>query len=296
MRVVVLETLIRRAPLGMRFIDLARGVAVSDSLVVRAWPLTMPTLGRYALCSPLSGVYGFRTLPGLHGYEVGAQAAEEWCGSPPSGPLGVEPGDFDALHDLVDANGDLPLANFVVAIEDRQGRFLSQTLLVCLPKEHMLEVPLFSAPARATPSGLGVVRGEVWVRGAGPAAWALVTARADSAATYAAVTDERGMFALFLPYAGPLPPLVGSPPYGGTALERLSWSLTIEVFYKPVQQRRVAWLTPPDTRSILDQPAAHVYAFDAPAGRVTSLERPILFGQDLVVATSGRSRLLIDSS
>jgi hypothetical protein len=141
-----------------------------------------------------------------------------------------------------------------------------------------------------------VVRGEVWTRGGGPAAWALVTASVDSATTYAAVTDERGMFIMFLPYASPLPALVGSPPYGGAPIERLSWPLTIEVFYQPTRQRRVAGRAPPDTRSILEQPAAQVYSFDAAAGRASSLERQLGFGQELVVATNGRSRLLIDTT
>jgi hypothetical protein len=119
MHVVVLETLIRRAPLGIRFVDLARGGTVSDDLAVAAWPLAAPALQQSAVCSPLSGIYGFRTLPGLRGYEVGEQPADDWCASPPAAPPGIDPGDLAALRDLVDAAGSTT-ANFAVAIEDHR--------------------------------------------------------------------------------------------------------------------------------------------------------------------------------
>jgi hypothetical protein len=84
-RFLQLETVIRRAPLGMRFVDIIRDVTVSDSLLVQAWQYGTTGLKQIALTSPVSGVYGFRSLPGLARYEVGERPASDWCGPSQSG-------------------------------------------------------------------------------------------------------------------------------------------------------------------------------------------------------------------
>jgi hypothetical protein len=291
--ITVLERVIRRAPLGLRCRDLARETVVSDGLTVLAWPLGRPAERRAALVSPLSGIHGFRSLPGLRGYEVGELPADAWCGSPPyAGALPA--GELAELEGLVSGALAPPFANFVVTIDDRLGRFLPQTLFLCLPRESVLEVPLFAAPARPTPPGLGVVRAELWERAANrPASWALLTARADGE-TYVGLADARGMAVIFLPYARPLPPLVGSPPYGGAALDQLSWPVRIELFYQPAQQRRLAGRDVPDTRSLLEQAAARIYPQDAASAATSFIEPALAFRRELVLATAGQSRLLVD--
>jgi hypothetical protein len=291
--VKVLESLIRRAPLGLRCRDLAREAVVSDGLTVLAWPLGRPAERRAALVSPISGIHGFRSLPGLGDYETGALPADAWCGSPPYGGA-LPAGNLTDLEGLVSGASAPPFANFVVTIDDRLGRFLPQTLFLCLPRESLLEVPLFPAPARPTPPGLGVVRAELRERAAGrPAGWALVTARADGE-SYVGLADARGMVVIFLPYARPLPPLVGSPPYGGAALDQLSWPVRIEVFYQPAQQRRLAGRDVPDTRSLLEQAAARIYPQDADSAAVGFIEPALAFRRELILATAGMSRLLVD--
>ncbi len=298
-----LEKVIGRAPLGIRFLDLVRGVSVNDGLVVMAWSpgSTAATASRLtAIRSPLSGIYGFHTLPGLRRFEVGEAPASLWCGSPPAGSppesTAEELSDLGTLRGLAIANEDeSPLSvNFIVYVEDRQERFLPQTLMMCLPKEHLVEVPLFSGPARLAPAGLGAVRGQVIRRSDGePAAWALVTASPDNDVTdYVAITDARGMFTLFVPYASALPPLQGSPPHGSSTLDQLTWPLTVRVFYQPSRQRFVPGLDPPDIRSILEQAGAQVY--DQLGSSGLSLIRPLRFGEDLVIATIYSSQLLID--
>lgn len=269
-----LETVLRRAPLGLRFLDLARGAYVTDGLEVAAWLLVEGKPGRPALRSPLSGVYGFRALPGLRPYEVGERPASDWCASAEAPP------------------------NFAVYVEDRLGRFLPQVLSLCLPRENIVEVPLFSAPARAPLPGMAVVRGELWDRaGQRPASWAMVTATVAGEASYVAVADARGMFALFVPYAAALPPLQGSPPHGSGGVDQLTWPVVVQVFYQPAQQQVVAGSTPPHIRSILEQSRAEVY--NTPGVHGLSITRTLRFGQDLVVATEGlapphRSRLLVE--
>jgi hypothetical protein len=279
-QVTRLETIVRRAPLGLRFLDLARGVPVTDGVEVRAWPVAGTGPGHQAIRSPLSGIYGFRSLPGFRLFETGERPASDWCDPAGSSP----PGDTEP--------------NFVVAVEDRQQRFLPQALRLCLPRERLMEVPLFSAPARAPLPGLAVIRGELWNRvQARPAGWAMVTASTDDAATYVGLADARGIFTLFVPYASALPPLQGSPPHGSGDVDQLTWPLVIQVFYQPAQQQPVPGLGWPETRSILEQDRAEVY--DTPISHGPAITRSLRFGQDLVISTQGldpphQSRLLVD--
>ncbi|MCS6844227.1 MAG: hypothetical protein NZ528_07890 [Caldilineales bacterium] len=271
-----LETVLRRAPLGLRFVDLARAAYVTDGLEVAAWAMGGGKPGRPAVRSPLSGVYGFRTLPGLRPYEVGERPAGDWCPSADAAP------------------------NFVVYVEDRLGRFLPQVLSLCLPREHLVEVPLFSAPARAPLPGMAVVRGELWDRaGQRPAGWAMVTASVAEGASYVAIADARGMFVLFVPYASALPPLSGSPPPSSGGVDQLAWPVVVRVFYQPAQQEVVPGANLPHIRSILEQDRAEVY--DTAAVHGPSITRTLRFGQDLVVTTEGlapphRSRLLVEAA
>lgn len=293
-----LEKIIRRAPLGMRFLDLVRGVGVNDGLVVTAWRLGTSGPKQVAFSSPMSGVYGFRALPGFHAFEVGERPASDWCGAPDASPPEL------VLEELIDGNvpeGVLSAgengtqANFVIAMEDRMGRFLPEVLLMCLPKEQLVEVPLFSSPARVAPAGLGVVRGQlathqdVVVKGA--ASWARIQAILDGH-IFDAVADARGMFSVFVPYARALPPLEGTPPHGRERIDQLTWPITFQVFYQPSAQRFVAGLEPPTMGSILEQGGASVYArVGMPLAELTSVIR---FGEDLVVSTEGQSELFVD--
>jgi hypothetical protein len=300
LRFFKLETVTRRAPLGLRFLDLVRGVTVNDGLMVTAWPAGATEPKLTALRSPLSGTYGFRNLPGLRRFEMDERPASDWCGSPPVGspPVGLptaeELTDLTTLRGLLIADESPPRANFIVYVADRLERYLPQTLVMCLPKERLIEVPLFSSPARLAPAGFGVVRGQLArQQDANPAAWALVTVSPDNNITnFVAITDARGMFIVFVPYASALPPLVGSPPHGSGSIDQLTWQLTMRVFYQPSKQRFVPDLAPPDILSILEQGGAEVY--DQLGTHSSILVRPLRFGADLVVTTVYQSQLLVD--
>ncbi|KAB8141596.1 hypothetical protein F8S13_17790 [Chloroflexia bacterium SDU3-3] len=294
MRFLPLEALSRRAPLGLRCLDLARGLNVTDGLMVAAYPLGGPALRRVAQRSPMSGIYGFRALPGLRSYEQGQAPASDWCADPGDGgtPSGEALHDLPPLLALVEANSTPVSANFAVEISDTLGRFLPQVMQMCLPKEHLVEVPLFSAPARPPPPGSGVVRGEIYdpVAG-GPASWAIVSVSPEPGTTYVGMADARGMFAVSLPYASALPSL------GGTSIDQLAWDLAIGVRYQPSVQRSVAGSPadgPPDMRSILEQATAGIRDSAPDAAAVASITRPIRFGSDLRAATGSAARLLIE--
>lgn len=261
---VSLEKVVRRAPLGLRFKDIARDVAVTAGLRVQAQPRNTTLPPQTALRSPVSGIYGFRALPGLRAYEWGLRPASDWC-----------PG-----------NGTPEEANFVITVEDQQGRFLPQVLLICLPKTQLVEVPLYSGPARTPPGGYAVIRGEVWHNAAAvPAAWAVVTATPGG---YATVTDARGLFALFIP-----PPLLAdAPAFGTVPVTELQWPLTFRVLYAPDTQVTVLADYPPSTTSIVSQAAATV--FDTLTVSGASLTRNLSYGQELILTTTGQSRLLVN--
>lgn len=299
-----LEKVIRRAPLGMRFVDIIRDVTVSDALLVYAWQKGTNGLKQTALVSPISGVHGFRSLPGLASYEVGLRPASDWCPAPGAGDV-TSPDDWassGALTSWVNAAEGAAKANFIVTIQDLQGRFLPELLFLCLPRETVLEVPLFSSPARAPLAGFGVIRGQL-VRNDGPqagqpAGWARITAILGDH-VYESIADARGMFVIFVPYAR-FPALQnGGAGAGGEYVALLTWDVIIQVSYQPSQlifipdpgiPNTPLLISPPDMRSIIEQKRAKVYP---QAGQVADeLSTQLPFGRDLVITTVGQQSLL----
>jgi hypothetical protein len=294
-----LDTVIRRAPLGLRFLDLVRAVSVNDGLVVTARRIGTPGPKQLAFRSPLSGIYSFRALPRLGRFEVVERPASDWCTSSADAgePTAEELTDIQKLRGLLRGDqGLLTKANFIISVEDSMERFLPQVLLMCLPTEKLVEVPLFSSPARLAPAGLGVVRGELVrhdTQPPQPAKWALVTVTLGNQ-TYVAVADARGMFTLFVSYASVLP-LVGSPAQDSRPVDRLTWQLTIQVFYQPEKQSFVSELEPPDIRSIMEQGSANIYEdVEASHPAVPTITSSIKFAENLVVRTLHHSQLFVD--
>lgn len=284
-QIVVLDKLTRRADLALRLIDNVRDAPVNDGLLVEAWAITTLAPRFVAARSPLSGIYGFHTLPGLRGYEMGERPAVDFC---PHADDEEENGE----------NDDTDNANFVVTVEDQMGRFLPQLLLLCLPKTSVVTVPLFSSPARPTPSGLGVIRGEVWDRAANaPASWARISATFGADEPWMTVADARGMFALFVPYAAALPALTGNPPVTTATIGEIQWNVTLRAFYEPAILRRVPGSPLPDTRTVMEQSQGTIYSaigVDPEPAPNPRLDKPLRFGVELIAATQNSPRLLIN--
>lgn len=293
---VLLEKVIRRAPLGMRFRDVLRGgeMRVNDGLLVMAWPkdnaqaVYQVEKGIQAARSPMSGNYGYHELPGLYAYQVGK-----------------------------DDNPD-PL-DFVVYVEDRYQRFLPQVLLLALPRERPLDVQLYSSPTRPRPAGLGLMYGQLWHPLTDtPAAWAVIQATWDAEHVYQAIADERGMFNLFFTY--PPPPQQDNGSLDKLKLDALEWPFTIEVFFQPdAPQIEIIGPPPdmkttrlPDMKTILnqydDQNTKRIRVFDTFNTSKFQLSRVVHYETDLLLQTDGitvenvgedeykrlRSRLLVD--
>jgi hypothetical protein len=186
----------------------------------------------------------------------------------------------------------------VITVEDLQERFLPQLLLLCLPREQLLEVPLFSSPAREPLIGWGAIRGQLVMFdgtqiGAG-ASWAVITAQI-SGRSYVTVADARGIFLIFVPYARFPAPQPGAALQGTAPVEQISWDVTIQVAYQSTKQVFLLGVVPADIQSIIEQSPAKIYQTLGQAVDVLHAQLP--FGRDLLLTTTGQpSRLLIDSA
>ena len=216
-----LETITYRAALAFQFTDAVTGKAVSDGLRVRAWAFDPadPRPARRvdeAEKSPHSGVYGFRSLRGLSGYQIGETI--------PAASL-----------------------SFIVHIEDDGGRFLPQTRRydLPLPNPAVQAVPLISGPDRPAPSGFGLIRAQL-VRTSAPtggppeitviepAAWARLAISVpgdnpgDPANLFHGLADGRGTALALVPY-----PIIPS----STLLDEAEWTVTVSVEHEPAALR-----------------------------------------------------------
>src|SRR5262245_12424547 len=192
----IIETLVRRTPLGLRCVDVATNAPAPAGLRITAMPLE--GAGKpVAAFTTLSGVYALQGLPGLRDFEFGGK--EEILLSPPaSPPAGRE---------------------FVILIEDPQRRYLPFAMRLLLPRANVLQTMLFPAPGRTPAPGLMALRGslkdaatQLANGSAGPAAFAHIRARYETpgdVVEYPGLADERGQYVLFLPFPNPARPPAG---------------------------------------------------------------------------------------
>lgn len=202
-----------RAPLALSFIDSVTQNVVTDALHVQAWrfdPAT-PQPARqtiWAEKSKTSGIYGFRSLPGLERYQLGDDVA--------AGSL-----------------------SYIMRVEDQYGRYLPQMRRFDLPLADLAvqTIPLYPAPSHTAPTGYATLVGELLRTSAPPnltviepAQWAhvLVSVPADNPGDppldYAGLADARGMFAVMVPY-----PLIPS----SVDLVDAAWNVTLTIHHAP---------------------------------------------------------------
>lgn len=253
-----LEHVVRRAPLGLRCVDMADGQPVSDErLVITARHVSGSGSIFTAYRSPISGIYGFNSLPGLYNYEWDLKPASSF--HIPVPPL------------------DAPQRT-IITVEDRAGRYLPQVFQLLLPREQVELVPLFSAPARPVPASFGVVRATLWDSvNQQAAAWALLTATVNGS-NFQAMADARGVVALWVLYPTRQFGIVS----GADAAWPLPVPVTITINYQPGAHISLPALppdAPPDRASLLGQAAA---TFD---GGQPSLAVSLPYRQDYILKT-----------
>ena len=294
-----LDFVTRVAPLGLRFVDDATGLAVGGGLSVEAYPPGHPELRRKSHQTP-SGLHSLRQLSGLRVQESGDGDREYW-----------------------ESVSQRP---FVVEVIDNERRYLPARFTALAPSRGVSglqcasfsfsatgepAVPLFSQPSREVPKTAAAVRAELWDAGGGPAAWALVEVSVDGGVPARGLADEEGRVAVFLPFPAPLgfvddPEASQSVPLSGPPLLDQQWPCTVRAFWAPPPAsppqpsgldplRQLGALDVPDLCALFAQPAARL--FPLPATPVAQIASSIRFGRDLVLRTAGdpRGRLLLTS-
>jgi len=226
----ILETIVRLTPLGMRCIDISTRAPVTTGLLATATPVGEQGKTVMAFTTH-SGVLAWQGLPGLHEFEFGE--TEDALFSPPvvSPPATKE---------------------FAIRVEDIQSRYLPWGVALRLPRAEVFRALLFPAPSRPAIPGMAVIRGSL--KDADrfqqdgtrqPAAYARIEAQYETVGAptvYVGLADERGQFALFLPFPNPLQPPAGvilaSPnTTGRKTLTELRWPVTLTFFYEPDGQK-----------------------------------------------------------
>jgi hypothetical protein len=266
-------------PLGLRFFDIAAGGFVgadvsieplkrgSLGLEAEAWPVAAPRQKTRGVVTS-SGIMAFHGLPGLREFE-NSEANDPW----------------EAPH---------PTRDFQIEVIDKLGRFLPCTFTVSAPAKGLAvfaedgsppwieegAVPLFSAPGRAAPGGLAIVRMELReLATERAAAWALVEAAyfsAGSRRTVRGMADRQGRVLLIFPYPeGQRRPFNHSPPGSSRGLSQQEWTLAFTVFYEASDQPEEA----ADYGRRLAQPA--VPAWGGPSPIMPLTDESLRFGREL---------------
>lgn len=276
----VLEAVTRTALLGVRPWDAVSGQAITDGL-----RLTELRHGTEATPNR-SGVFVFHDLPGLRASAYGSGDEAFWADPPASASFDLE---------LVDSRRRFLPFRFAADAPAR-GLFREQCPHAFSPPEvDVPGVPLFSAPSRPLPTGLAVVRADLWDADLdAPASWAVLEVTPDGAPATRGVADARGRVVVALPYPEPHWP-GSSPPPGSSALSEQTWSLQLAVRYDP------AGATPPlpepsagiapDLCTVLGQAPAVLLQVRSPATPLTGAT--LAFGRQLTLRTPGRSDLLV---
>jgi hypothetical protein len=224
--VQVLERLTIVAPLGLRFRDQVTGAFVTEGLKVSLYEPGKP-FTRVPAQANRSGVYAIHHAPGLTDFEhgvVSVSAGKSFVVEVTDGGRRFQPFQFTA---------DLP----VPGILNWVNAFGSS------PPATIPSIPLYSTPVRSVPSGMAVLRADLWdAVNQIPAAWAVLEAYTNNQFVGRGVADDKGRIALIFPHPAPLPfaissPLgssIESPPAAtGPPLTNQIWPIALRAMYTP---------------------------------------------------------------
>jgi hypothetical protein len=274
------------APLGLRFWDRVTEGAVSDGLVVTAYPLGQPESGRRVQARVnYSGVFVFQHLPGMRRVEQGEGDAAYWQSPPATRSFIIEVIDLERRFQSFLLDAELPHRDL---FEVECGMVLSPPLSV------PATVPLFSTASRPVPGAMAVLRADLWDSLAEkPAAWATLTARVPGGRPVTGMADEQGRLALFFPYPEPEDLLPDSPLVTGTSLLQQQWTIQLEAAYDrllPVGFTQTGGIALQELCAVVSQSAATLWADASPAEPLT--EATLSYGQEIIL----RSQSTTDST
>jgi hypothetical protein len=273
--VQILDRVIRPAPIGLRFRDVATGGFVGAGLRVTVTSVRNPSR-RATLEVNGKAVWYAHRFPGF---------SDEALGGP----------DWEDLRQPC-----------LVEVDDALGRFLPLRIILDLPQRGLIDwpgwgdlpqdlllplandesppaispdaLPLFSSPGRTAPMPLAEVRCQLLRDDGGPAAWALLTASHGGEVRAIGQADAEGRAVLFFPYPErPRPSLATSPP----AITDFRWSIELAAYWDdldPAQSPEFAELM-----AQLDHPRTLFASTVSPPEPLPS--QLLSFGRGLVLRT-----------
>ncbi len=269
----IIERVTLVAPLGVRFWDAVTDTVIAADLQVTAYPAGASARRVSGILNHV-GVYTFQHLPGMHDLEQGTGDAEYWPHRPVPRP-------------------------FVIEVGDLTGRFLPFQFTVGLPVQRVYVwdcppgasplasatrgVPLFSAPSRPIPSGMAVLRADLWDALAdAPAAGGVLEAWTAGRLWARGLADGKGRTTLIFPYPEPVAPALGSPLGALPPVADQTWPLALRAFY---QYQSPVGTTPfPDLCIALSQQPAQLWA--DPARTRPLPEITLRFARECIVRSS----------
>lgn len=286
----ILETVNRVAPLGLRFWDEVRQVAVGDGLSVTAYPAENNQLRATAFVNR-SSVYAFEDMPGLRAFEMGSGQPEFWNENPPQYPFVVEVQDSEHRFLPFSFRLRVPVRGaWEFACDSFDSPPLAPDPLASPPGMRPWGIPLFSSPARTVVPGMAVVRAELAEshdEGRTPAIWALVAATIDGKLVARGLSDEQGRLVLMFPYPQPPEFAPDSPFAQRKNLSEQSWTVQVRAYYE--------WKVSPggaaDLCELLNQPQAELWDDESLTIPLTS--RVLHYGEELVLKSGMQSVLLV---
>ena len=245
----VLDRITRVTPLGIRFYDAVSHVGVAEGLEVNAYPTLRPEHRIPSVITP-SGVFVFRGLPGLTSDEFGAGDNRYWKTIIPQ--------------------------EFWIKVKDLQRRFLPMLFdsiapiqgfsqLSCFsplsPPKGSPAIPLYSAPSRAVPGPVAVLRADLWDAQQNiPASWAKVEVHAGGSMIAHGLADADGRLTIMFSYPDLVDMASGSPPVAGLPLKQQRWLLDLQIRY----QRWNPVPAIPDLCAVLNQPLSGIWRSRGP--------------------------------
>lgn len=259
--------------LGVMFRDGFDGRVVSHGLKVRLSDPAQPLLSPRALSANGHGAFACHALRGMR---AGGR------------------------------QGPATTRRYDLKVEDELGRYLPMSVPADLPHAGLFEpaflppsptaatphVPLFSAPARTVPAGVGEVRVELRLASnpQQPAAWARLELRlaADGRVLARGLADSRGYALLLCALPAPVElPLDGAPAQVQPPLT--DWPVSLQAFWSPA----IAAATLPDLSALQSLPPVSLLQ-DLSATPPTPLAPArLVAGSPLVIRGSGSSFVYI---
>jgi hypothetical protein len=151
--------------------------------------------------------------------------------------------------------------------------------------------------SRAVPSGLAVLRADLWDMALqAPAAWAVLRLTIDDPIRGAwhgrGLADDRGCLVALFPYPEPKETYPLSPPYAGLSLLNQSWDVQVETFYSRVAPQAAF----PDICKALGQQAGTAATLLQTASPPVALTRATLeYSRELILKStdSPQSKLFV---